>query len=131
MVEDDRGKKIVIQPANTLGGDQVSGLWLSTPDTELILHAETGSAIHSQQIILHELAHMILGHDKLMKNGDFSRSLLPDLDSDLVVKALARCEHLDDVEVAAETLADMLASKLSTSRRLQYPEPLYFQDIFG
>jgi hypothetical protein len=131
IIEDDRGKSIVIQPAASLGGDQVSGLWLSTPDTVLILHAETGSAIHSQQIILHELAHMILGHDELMQDGDFTASLLPDLSADLVTKALARCEHLDDIEVAAETLADMLASRLSTSRRLQQAEPHNFQGVFG
>lgn len=131
IIEDDRGKRIVIEPASTLGGDQVSGLWLSTPDMELILHAETGSAIHSQQIILHEMAHMILGHDELMTEGNISHALLPDLDSSLVTRTLARCEHLDDIEVAAETLADLLAGKLSTSRRLQSAEPLNFQGVFG
>jgi DNA-directed RNA polymerase specialized sigma54-like protein len=130
IVEDDRGKSIAIKQVKSLGNDQLSGLWLSLPDTELILHAET-SPIHRQQIILHEFAHMLLGHDELMQDSKYVRSLLPDLDNDMVVKALSRCDHLDDIEVAAESLADMLAARLATSRRLSQQEPLNFGKIFG
>ena len=130
IVEDDRGKSIVIRQVQSLGNDQLSGLWLSLPDTELILHAET-SPIHRQQIILHEFSHMILGHDELMQDSKYVRSLLPDLDNAMVVKSLSRCDHLDDIEIAAESLADMLAARLSTFRRPAREEPLNFRNVFG
>lgn len=130
ILEDDRGKSIIIRQVKSLGSDQLSGLWLSMPDTELILHAET-SPIHRQQIILHEFAHMILGHDELMQDSKYVRALLPDLDNAMVTKALARCDHMDEFEVAAETLADMLAARLSTFRRQVNKEPLNFRRIFG
>lgn len=130
IVEKDRGKRIVIRQVTNLGSDKLSGLWLSLPDTELILHAET-SPMHRQQIILHEFAHMILRHDELMQDSNHIRALLPDLDNAMVTRVLARCDHLDDFEVAAETLADMLAARLSTFRRSAHTEPLNFRTVFG
>jgi hypothetical protein len=126
-----RGRPIDIQAVRGLGAGQVTALWLSLPEVELILHAETESELYREQVILHELAHMVLGHDVLDGESSAVHSLLPDLSGALVRGALARCHERSHREVAAELLADLLATGLSGSRRRPHREPLNFEAVFG
>lgn len=130
-VEAKREAAIIVKPVTGMKQGQLSGLWLSMPGVELILHADTESLLHREQIILHELAHMVLGHEKLMEDPGHLSALLPDLAPDRVAKVLARCEHGDEHEIVAEALADLFAQAIARSRRDQRSEPLAFGDIFG
>ncbi|WP_138445233.1 hypothetical protein [Sinomonas susongensis] len=131
LLEDDRGKEIVIREVSELGRNQISGLWLSFPATDLILHAETASPLHREQIILHEFAHMALNHERLMDEEDHLATLLPDLSPDLVSKCLARCQRHTEPEIVAESLADLFADALARTRRAGRVEPRNFRGIFG
>lgn len=122
-----RRRRIEIEATTILNGTSVCGLWLSTDTREIILHAVTDSALHRQQFILHELGHMILRHNELGISSDYAASLFPNLDGEMVSRALARSSFVDDLEAAAETLADLLAAAIRDSTL----EPKSFEQVFG
>ena len=127
VVERIRRRRIEIEVSGALNGGSVCGLWLSTDTAEIILHAATPSAIHRQQFVLHDLGHMVLRHDELVLPSDYADVLFPDLPRDLVSRVFARSSFLDDVEAAAETLADLFAGAIRDSTI----EPRSFERIFG
>lgn len=130
-IEQHRGRKIVVRAVDHLGADKVSGLWLSLPSAELVLHAKTNSDLHREQIILHELAHMVLQHDLLLGEDRHVSSLLPDLDRTIVSRVLARCRRQSEPEIVAESLADLFAGAIARGRRSRREEPLNFRRVFG
>lgn len=127
VVERVRRRPIEIEVCGVLNGGSVCGLWLSTDTAEIILHAATPSAIHRQQFVLHELGHMVLRHDELVLPSDYADVLFPDLSRNLVSKVFARSSFVDDLEAAAETLADLFAAAIRDSSI----EPRSFERIFG
>lgn len=122
-----RRRRIEIEATTILNGTEVCGLWLSTDSREIILHAVTDSVLHRQQFILHELGHMILRHDELGISAEYAASLFPNLNGEMVSRALARSSFVDDMETAAETLADLLAAAIRDSTL----ECKSFEQVFG
>ncbi|BCW35812.1 hypothetical protein StoSoilA2_18680 [Arthrobacter sp. StoSoilA2] len=59
VVEGVRHRPIQIEAAGALNGGSICGLWLSTDEVEIILHAISPSGLHRQQFVLHELGHMV------------------------------------------------------------------------
>ena len=105
-------------------------LLLFAEDHDLILHARTDSPLHSQQFVLHEFAHIILGHcesDNADANATIPDTLLPDIPANLRARALARSDVETDDEIAAESLADRLAAGIRGSA---FAETSY-TEIFG
>jgi hypothetical protein len=101
------------------------GLWLPGEQKDIILHAPSDSALHREQFVLHELAHMILKHDTAEGGTYVTGTVLPGMDSQTVVKALGRDSLGDRYEVAAERLADTLATMF---RRKPVSK---FSEVFG
>lgn len=126
-VQRNRGRQLRIVELSELGvNDGLCAVWFGSVDQDLILHAHSDSALHRQQFVLHELAHMILGHnvDEDTEALDF---LLPDIPQE-TRRRLLRRQNLDtDDEVQAETLADIFAAAIrrSTADSSRYSE------IFG
>lgn len=123
-----RGKPLRINELAELGDGPTAlcGLWLATDDADIILHAPSESALHREQFILHELAHMLLLHDRLdEKDGYVTPSVLPGYERTTVVKALGRDSISDEYELEAERLADVLAIYI---RRQPVSR---FSEIFG
>ncbi|MDQ4504512.1 hypothetical protein [Sinomonas sp. ASV322] len=131
LLEEDRGKEIIIRPVERLGRDKISGLWFSLPDADLVLHADTASPLYREQIILHEFAHMVLDHERLMGDESHLASLLPDLNPSMVSRCLARCQRQSEPEIVAESLADLFADALARTRLAGRVEPLNFRGVFG
>jgi hypothetical protein len=127
IVAAQRRRRIEIEATNILNGTSVCGLWLSTDAREIVLHAVTDSVLHRQQFVLHELGHMILRHDELGVSSEYAAALFPNLDGEMVSRALARSSFVDDMEAAAETLADLLAGAIRESTQ----EPKSFEQVFG
>lgn len=96
--------------------DGLFGIWLNTGFGDYILHAPAESELHRRQIVLHELAHMILGHD-LATGQTSAAALFPDLPEATVLRTLARGHTDNAMEREAEALADLLASSLRHNRR--------------
>jgi hypothetical protein len=130
-LEAERGRTITIAEVPGLSGTELCGLWLICADRDIILHAPAKSVWHRQQIILHEFSHIILGHDLEGRSGELVNALLPDLDGEHVLRALARSSYTDDAELTAETLADQLATRIINSEVGALPEPLAFRKVFG
>ena len=126
VVEGVRHRPIQIEAAGALNSGSVCGLWLSTDDVEIILHAVSPSGLHRQQFVLHELGHMVLRHDELVVAADYVEVLFPNLSVGLVTRALARSSFTDDLEAAAESLADLFAAAIRNSAR----EPRSFEKVF-
>lgn len=93
-----------------LEGEGICGIWLVGDVEDIVLHARSDSELHTQQFVLHELAHMILHHDRARVSGSEASALLPDLPSEVVRRILERGLFDNQVEVEAEILADLLAA---------------------
>jgi hypothetical protein len=59
-----RGKTIILEPSDELGGRQTFGFTWDDPAEEavLVMYEAKTSWLHQTMIILHEFAHLILGH---------------------------------------------------------------------
>ncbi|WP_156524787.1 hypothetical protein [Paenarthrobacter nicotinovorans] len=126
VVEGVRHRPIQVEAAAALNGGSVCGLWLSTDELEVILHAISPSGLHRQQFVLHELGHMVLRHDELVVPADYIEVLFPNLPAGLVSRVLARSSFTDDLEAAAESLADLFAAAIRNSAM----EPRSFERVF-
>lgn len=106
--------------------DGLCALWFETETEDLVVHAQSDSALHRQQFVLHELAHMILEHDDdpSMPTPDF---LLPDIPEATRRRLLGRHDLLTEHEILTEALADQLAAAIRGSASHESR----FLEIFG
>jgi hypothetical protein len=68
--------------------------------------------LQRQQFVLHELAHMILGHDTIPGAGTVLKTGIRGLSPEIVRRALMRTEFRTLEEATAEYLADLMAEAL-------------------
>ena len=85
------------------------GLWIGTIEADHIFHEEGTTPWHKTHIILHEVAHMLLGHDAgaavLQKLAGL---LVPDVDPAMVRLILGRTAYSTQEERDAEALASLV-----------------------
>jgi hypothetical protein len=111
----ERGRSIRLVPTDTaaLGGGPC-GLWLASDDEDVILHEAGTSDYHIDQIVCHEIGHMLLGHGRghadVEEQPAFDRlgELLPDFDPAAVRAILGRTDFRADQERDAEMFASMI-----------------------
>ena len=126
-VQNRRHRKLrVVELADLDTHDGICAIWLVTDTEDLVLHARSDSTLHRQQFILHELAHMILGH---CEGQDCAAEdvLLPNIPPNTRGRLLKRQDIDCDTEIAAESLADRLAAGIRGS---VFAESRY-SEIFG
>lgn len=111
-----RGRPIRLVPTKTavLGGGPC-GLWLASDDEDVILHETGTSDYHIDQIVCHEICHMLLGHEQgrgggveQLALGRLVEELLPDIDPATVRAVLGRSDFRADLERDAEMFASMI-----------------------
>lgn len=112
-----RGRPIRIIETSKLTGKRICGLWIPKPEVEVIYHAEARGPLHRQQLVLHELSHMILRHDDQPGVSGQGIQVFKQISGETVRRALARGDFQNDMEVTAEYLADMLAAALREANR--------------
>jgi hypothetical protein len=127
IVEDIRGKRIRIRATKKLVGTSICGLWLPGEKVEWVFHPPTPWELQRQQFVLHELAHMVLGHDTLPGAATLLKSAIRGLSPEMVRRALMRTEFRTLEEATAEYLADLMAEAL----RARPGEPGAFEEVFG
>lgn len=126
-VEKIRGRRIRIRSTDRLIGTSICGLWLPGKRQEWVFHPPTPWELQRQQFVLHELAHMILGHDAHPGAGALLHDGLQNLPPELVRRALMRTEFGSVEEATAEYLADLMAEAIR-----EIPgEPGAFEEVFG
>ena len=106
--------------------DGLCAIWLIGETQDVVLHAPSDSALHRQQFVLHEFAHMILGH---CERDDFPAEdvLLPDIPPYTRARLLKRHDLDSADEIAAESLADRLAAGIRGSAFTESR----FVEVFG
>ena len=116
----------VVELADLDTSDGICAVWLVTDTDDIVLHARSDSALHRQQFVLHEFAHMILGHC----DGDdctVDEALLPNIPPHTRARLLTRQDLDSETEIAAESLADRLAAGIRGS---VFAESAY-SEVFG
>lgn len=128
-VEALRGITIVIS-ALDIEQHELSALTADYNDKlKVIYYAPQLSLWHRQHSILHEISHLLLGHEHTAPGiniGEFSRSF-----PNQPRKLLGRRSFDDDAEQAAEILADLLADRISSNGHQRPAEPGGLQEAFG
>lgn len=99
------------------------GVLVATENADLIFYEPATSALHKLQIVLHELAHLLLGHANAPDTDRpaYASRLLPDgeddeddlgIDLDQVLNILGRTSYSDNQEKDAELLATILSHRI-------------------
>ncbi|MGW1768023.1 ImmA/IrrE family metallo-endopeptidase [Streptomyces sp. NPDC002073] len=101
------------------------GLWVSTEANDYIFVEERLVPVHQQQVVLHEIGHVVCDHDASpVMTEQASRLLLPSLDPDLVLRVMGR-EHTDSAaEIEAEMVGSLIGRRISNwavQRTLEVP----------
>ena len=126
-IQERRHRRLrVVELADLDTHDGICAIWLVTDTDDIVLHARSDSALHRQQFVLHELAHMILGHC----DGDdcaVEEALLPNIPPHTRARLLTRQDLDSETEIAAESLADRLAAGIRGS---VFAESAY-SEVFG
>ncbi len=113
-----RGRPILLHAITSRAG--ICGVWIATPDADHILYERDTSPLHQEHIILHELSHLLCGHESApMPQTDWSQLLLPDLDTKMVQTVLQRAAYSAQEEREAELLATLI---LQRARRRMRPQ---------
>ncbi|RAV13763.1 hypothetical protein DQP57_07615 [Mycobacterium colombiense] len=122
-----RGRAIRLVPTDTATlADSPCGIWLACDDEDLILHEVGTTDYHIDQIVGHEIGHILLGHGRCGGDGfdeapeyRVCRQALPDIDPETVRAVLGRGDYASDQERDAEMFASLLliAAAEATERR--------------
>ncbi|MFE7295125.1 hypothetical protein [Streptomyces sp. NPDC057579] len=118
-----RGRRLLLHPwHDTLPDGGPCGAWLSTGNTDHIYFAANTSRTHQRHIVLHEIAHMLWGHELVPDTGSLAH-LFPDLDPETVLRALLlqRAGYAEKQEQQAEMTASLLGE---TVDRINAPSSL-------
>lgn len=88
-------------------GELPCGLWVSTDAADYIYARQGTSSLHHRHFVLHEVGHMICGHQGLDVSLRLA-SMLPHLKPEVIRRALGRTTYSDPQEQEAEAFADLL-----------------------
>jgi len=88
------------------------GLLVSTQDADHVLVERRTSPWHQQNIALHELGHLLWGHDRVLSQ-DASLLLMPHLAPEMVSRVLARTAYSNLEERQAELVASLILERVS------------------
>lgn len=108
-----RSRMIFVYPF-TSGPGIPCGLWLSTATADHIFCEAGTTPWHRTHIALHELAHILLGHDSAASGGlSLADVLAPDVSPALAQIVLGRSIYTTAEERDAETLASLVLGQAS------------------
>ncbi|WP_326692308.1 MULTISPECIES: hypothetical protein [unclassified Streptomyces] len=102
----DRGRAIELR-AHPLPACGPHGLWLKLPTVDVVLYQECTSRIHQDHILLHELGHILAGHQG-RRDVEGLRYLFPALAPELVEQVLQRHTCVEPEEREAELIATII-----------------------
>jgi hypothetical protein len=95
-----------------LSGGGVCGLVVSTDHAEIVIVEGRTSVWHQRHIVLHELGHLLLGHERVVAESTLT-TLLPHLDPEVVHRVLARTTYSETEEREAEMVATLIQERVS------------------
>lgn len=121
-VGEKRGRPIELHPVPALEGtEDIAGAWLAHEDCDVVLFHPLASPWHREQIILHEIAHIVSGHVPSLHTvtGWIADCFPGHWNSAKVAEVLLRSRYDSAPEQEAEILAGLIESAASSRRRGQ------------
>jgi hypothetical protein len=112
-----RPLKLVPYPLPAPG---VFGLWIATADIDYILYQSDTTNAHQEHIILHEVGHIISGHNGDEDEDDIWSQIFPDIPPDMVRRALRRDGYGPAREREAEMVATIIKEWAALLDRLEF-----------
>ncbi len=118
ILAEQRGREIVMRPLSATGHDLPCGLWLAFATYDLVCYADEASPLLREQIKLHELSHMVCGHQGDLDDAAL-RAMVPGCSPRLIRRKLAarsvsvmgRTSYSNAQEQEAEMLATFIAER--------------------
>jgi hypothetical protein len=92
------------------------GLLLATDDCVHVFYAADTSPLHQRQILLHEAAHLIYGHEYAA-----AKLVLPHLSAELISRVLGRTGYTEPQEREAELLASFILRRATREESAAHP----------
>jgi hypothetical protein len=113
QLSDLRGRPLRLVPFE-LPANAPEGFLVATGQEDFVVFEKQAVPVHQQQIILHELGHVLFEHDtETVLAEDAIALLMPSLDPALVQRILGR-EHTDSIaEQEAELSGTLIAERIS------------------
>lgn len=97
------------------------GLWLATPSADYILYQAATTPDHQDQIIAHELGHLISGHTSDEQDDDVWQEIMSDISPEMIRRALRRTSYDTEAEREAETAATILLETAAVVQLVALP----------
>jgi hypothetical protein len=105
-----RGRPIRLCPLTGPAGP--CGLWAVGTEADFIFYEQATSPLHQQHIILHEVSHLLCGHQPTrVSDEEGSRLFFPHLDVEMVNRVLGRAAYSAEEEREAELLATLILER--------------------
>ncbi|MQS09044.1 hypothetical protein [Streptomyces alkaliphilus] len=102
-----------VQPIEGIKGrdNELCGLWVELDSADYIFHEASTSPLHRDHIVLHEISHMLLGHNVTDGRGPGVdlKNLFTTIDPRTVRAVLGRANFSNAREREAELLATRIA----------------------
>ena len=98
--------------------DSPCGMWVVCEDADILVVAQGSPAWHSDLVLCHELAHMLLGHGSASEPSDeMLRTWFPSFDPDTVRLVFGRTVFVSRQEREAELLATLIFDQATAGKR--------------
>jgi len=118
-LQERRGRPLSLRPVALPPGSP-SGVCVSTQATDYIFYEASTSSLHQEHIVLHEIGHLLWGHQTCMTGSEQAlQLLLPSLDPRVVIRMLGRGDCAGITERQAELVATLIMQR--AVRRLPIP----------
>ena len=119
-VERQRGRPLKLHALESPDGP--FGLLISSSRADYIFFVHNTTPVHQRHIVLHELCHLLLGHQSpVVDENELLQILLPDLQPALVHAMLARRSYTATEEQEAELLASLILENAASSASAARP----------
>lgn len=96
------------------------GLWIGTGNADYILYHKDTTVAHQEHIILHEIGHIVSGHDSNENDDDIWQQIFPDIPREIVLRALRRDGYGPAFEREAEMVATVIKEWATLLDRLRF-----------
>jgi hypothetical protein len=105
-----RGHEIRLLPVDDFTGEP-SGLLMITAEADYVCFPSRATPLHQAHIVLHEIAHLLLGHASPDGRENLGRLLAPGADPRLIRLMLSRQGYSATEERSAELMASLLLER--------------------
>ncbi|WHT22547.1 CUE domain-containing protein [Crossiella sp. CA-258035] len=102
-----RGREIRLMPF-PLRVPGPYGLWIASDEADYVIYQSQTSRPHQDHIILHEIGHILHNHRSDDNDPDYLRAMMPELDPDMIQRALRRSHYDTEQEQQAELVATII-----------------------